>query len=91
MGGGARAVLLLHSFFQVTEFNKLGVKLLVLSVKCPQQGGRKLSICCSEGERWKDQRIRFATYLICIFILPTSSFSMLFSMSEKMKNVLPAP
>ena len=31
MGGGARAVLLLHSFFQVTEFNKLGVKLLVLS------------------------------------------------------------
>ena len=31
MGGGPRAVLLLHSFFQVTEFNKLGVKLLVLS------------------------------------------------------------
>ena len=31
MGGGARAVLLLHSFFRVTEFNKLGVKLLVLS------------------------------------------------------------
>ena len=31
MGGGPRAVLLLHSFFRVTEFNKLGVKLLVLS------------------------------------------------------------
>ncbi len=49
MGGGARAVLLLHSFFQVTEFNKLGVKLLVLSA-LNTEGGSLAFVVARESD-----------------------------------------
>ena len=42
MEGGTRAVLLLHSFYRVTESNKLGVKLLVLSAVKGREEVRQL-------------------------------------------------
>ena len=42
------AVLLLHSFFQVTQFNKFGVKLLVLRA-LKREGGSKAFVKVREG------------------------------------------
>ena len=59
MGGGARAVLLLHSFFQVTEFNKLGVKLLVLSTLDTATGREEVGHLLWRGREMEGQKNSF--------------------------------